>query len=71
MPGHALESCWLKYPQKKGKKVFVKQKHIEMVANMSGRFQSYLKSAKGGEDSKLAAIGKLRADDFGKKAVKD
>lgn len=56
----------MKYPKKKGKKVFVKQRHIEMVVGMSSRFKKYLESARGSEDSKLAKINRLRADNFGK-----
>ncbi|MCJ1308965.1 hypothetical protein MMC25_002620 [Agyrium rufum] len=46
--GHPPENCWVKHPSRKGKKVFVKQRHMEAVYNMLNRFKSYLKSAKGG-----------------------
>ncbi len=49
--------------------MFIKRKHIEMVVRMSSRFKDYLKSAKGAEDSKLAMVHHLRADDFGKEVA--
>ena len=61
---HLSDNCWTKYKEKKDKTVFLKQKHFEMVTNMSRRFQDYLESATDTDPSKMAKSYKLRDDDY-------
>lgn len=44
--------------------MFIRQKHLEMVTRMSGRFKKYLESTKDATDSKLAKTRGDRDDDF-------
>ena len=62
--GHASENCGTKYPEKRGKTVFVKPRHLEMVNDMSQRFEAYLESARDILDSGEAKISRLRDDSF-------
>ena len=61
---HLAELCGTKHPEKKGKKVLVKLKHIEQVVKMSRRFIEYLEDLHHVSFSERANQLKLRSDDF-------
>jgi hypothetical protein len=61
---HLPENCWVKYKEKTGKKVFLKEKHFIMVTNMSKRFQDFIERTTGGSYSKHAKGAGLRDDNY-------